>query len=108
LSPTLPPLPPPGQPAVVKQMNDGEVLVEGTLPVQDAKLLLLNHDTDEIRGQFVHDGSYSVLMPARTGDRLDLWYSVGGVDSPVYGFNVPEGEEPQGAPEPAADASSPE
>jgi hypothetical protein len=63
------------------------------LPVQDAKLLLLNHDTDEIRGQFVHDGSYSVLMPARTGDRLDLWYSVGGVDSPVHGFNVPEAPE---------------
>ncbi|HEX2731722.1 MAG TPA: hypothetical protein VHM70_08960 [Polyangiaceae bacterium] len=88
LSPTLPPLPPPGQPALVKPMGDGEVLVEGELPVQEAKLLLLNRATEEISGKFVHDGAYSVLIRAEKGDRIDLWYSTLGVDSPVTGFNV--------------------
>jgi hypothetical protein len=88
LSPTLPPLPPPAQPSLIRSMGDGEVLVEGNMPVAEAKLLMLNRQTEQIYGVFAHDGSYSVLIRAEEGDRIDLWYSSLGVDSPVIGFNI--------------------
>jgi hypothetical protein len=88
LSPTLPPLPPPAQPSLVQPMGEGEVLVEGTIPISEAKVLLLNRDSELIYGALTHDGSYSVLMQARQGDQISLWYSSSGVDSPVVSFNV--------------------
>jgi hypothetical protein len=91
LSPTLPPLPPPAQPSLVQNMGQGEVLIEGTVPLAEAKVLLLNRTTEQIVGALVHDGSYSLLIRAELGDRVDLWYSSSGVDSPVIGFNIAEG-----------------
>ncbi len=88
-SPTLPPLPPPNEPRVIQHMGDGEVLLEGSIPVEEAKLLVLNTHNDEIVGVFTHDGGYSVLVRAEPGDFIHLWYSTAGVDSPLARFSIP-------------------
>ncbi len=88
-SPTLPPLPPPNEPRLVQHMGDGEVLLEGSIPVEEAKLLVLNNNNDEIRGVFTHDGTYSLLIAALPGDFIHLWYSTAGVDSPLARFTIP-------------------
>lgn len=88
-SPTLPPLPPPSEPRVVQHLGNGEVLLEGRIPVPEAKLLVLNTATDEIRGVFTRDGRYSFPVPAQEGDFMHLWYSTEGLDSPLYRFTIP-------------------
>lgn len=89
-SPTLPPLPPPGEPRLIEPAGDGEVLIEGRIPVEEAKLLMLNLNNDQIRGVFTHDGRYSVRLPAVSGDYIHLWYTTSGHDSPVESFEIPE------------------
>lgn len=94
-TPTLPPLPPPAEPRVVQHMGDGEVLLEGTLPVEGAKLLVLNLETNEIRGVFLPNANrYSLPISAEPGDFIHLWYSLAGTDSPLARFEIPPRPEP--------------
>jgi hypothetical protein len=95
-TPTLPPLPPPAEPRVIQHVGDGEVMLEGTLPVEDAKLLVLNLQTNEIRGVFLPDErNYVLLIEAQPGDFMHLWYSLAGQDSPLARFEIPAREEDQ-------------
>ncbi len=94
-TPTLPPLPPPAEPRVIQHVGDGEVVLEGTLPVDGAKLLVLNLETNDIRGVFLpRDNRYSLLITAEPGDFMHLWYSVAGTDSPLARFEIPPRPEP--------------
>jgi hypothetical protein len=105
-SPTLPPLPPPSEPQSIEHVGGGQVLLEGTLPVEQAKLLVLNYHTDEITGVFTRDGAYSLVVRAEPGDFMELWYSTLGFDSPTARFEIPEldpelGDEDEPAPAPS-------
>jgi hypothetical protein len=92
-------------------MGDGEVVLEGTLPVEGAKLLVLNLETNDISGVFLPNAnSYSLLITAEPGDFIHLWYSLAGTDSPLARFEIPPRPEPgavdAGADDSAGDAAS--
>lgn len=89
VSPTLPPLPPPDEPQTFRQTSAGLVLVEGMIPVDEAKVFILNHQSDRIFGEFVHEGRYAIEVEAVAGDFMQLWYSSGGVESDTVSFELP-------------------
>lgn len=89
LSPTLPPLPPPDAPANMKFVGEGDLLLQGAVPAEDARVMVVNHQTDRIFGQVTADGRYSLHVQAQPGDYLELWYSQGNYSSNVRGFEAP-------------------
>jgi hypothetical protein len=81
LSPTLP-LPPPSRPTVEGPDQDGMVTLDGAVQ-GDAAVYSANPRTGDIRGQFTAaDGHYHFQIAAEVGDELELWYSVGTMNSP--------------------------
>jgi len=90
VSPTLPPLPPPDEPASFRSTSSGLVLIEGFIPVDEAKVFILNHHTQKIAGQFVHDQEYAIEILAEGGDSMLLWYSASGFQSDTVSFEIPE------------------
>lgn len=88
VSPSLPPLPPPDEPYRFSLVREGVVLVEGTLPVDDAKVFILNHHTEKIFGQFVHEPKYAFEVEAEPGHFLTLWYTAQAETSDGTGFEL--------------------
>jgi hypothetical protein len=99
MSPTLPPLPPPDAPSGLEYVGEGQLLVQGVVPVADARVLIVNHDTSLISGQITSDGHYAVRIAVSPGDYLELWYEQGEENSSPRGFQAP-----LGSPASAADA----
>lgn len=89
VSPTLPPLPPPEEPSRFETVAEGLVLVEGRIPIAEAKVFVINHRTQEIAGQFVHDFEYAIEVGATPGDFLQLWYSAASLESETVSFELP-------------------
>ncbi len=98
-TPTLPPLPPPDAPQNIEHLGNGEVMLQGVLPTQEAKLFVLNTNSGEIAGIFTHDARYAVAIRAREGDFMHLWYSTEGLDSPLARFEIPPAPEAEQAPD---------
>lgn len=88
LSPTLPPLPPPNQPET-HYVDEGLLLVEGRVPVPEARVVLLNVDTSRLAGQLIRDHRYNFLVAAQPGHVLELWYEVGRERSDPIQFVAP-------------------
>jgi hypothetical protein len=70
---------------------DGELLVEGDLPVEDARVMVINQETALISGQVTKNGHYSLRIRAEVGDYLELWYEQGLYASSPRGFQAPQG-----------------
>ncbi len=90
VSPTLPPLPPPDEPQRFQSVGEGLVLIEGLIPIQEAKVFILNNNSQNISGQFVHDQRYAIEIEAASGDFLQLWYTEAGIESDAVGFEIPD------------------
>ena len=104
-SPTLPPLPPPGRPSVIMTTGEGFVYLEGSVPVAEARVLVLNTRSREIFGQLVTDRRYGFEVRASSGDLLQLSYSAQDHSSPAVEFEVP-GPAAEVAPDGGGDAGS--
>lgn len=94
-SPTLPPLPPPSRPSLIMSAGQGEVLLEGSVPVAEARVLVLNTKTKLIFGELITSNRYSIVAQAQPGDRLQLSYSSSNHSSASVDFEVPDFDTPQ-------------
>jgi uncharacterized protein YebE (UPF0316 family) len=71
------------------------VLIEGRIPIAEAKVFIFNHNTQAIAGEFVHDFSYAIEVGAKPGDFLQLWYSAANIESETVNFDLPDALEPK-------------
>lgn len=92
LSPTLP-LPPPSRPDVSAPDGDGFVRVQGRV-VPFSLAVVQNRRSGEAVGRETGEtGRYVLVLPARSGDQLDIWYIEGLDKSPSTRVVVPNGED---------------
>jgi hypothetical protein len=90
LSPTLP-LPPPSKPTIEGPDPEGNVTLSGRVE-SGAEVYAANLVTGEIRGQMdlEADGWYEIRIPAKVGDEMALWYTMGTDKSPSIVFVIPD------------------
>jgi hypothetical protein len=81
-SPTLP-LPPPSSPNV--ELRNGTVIVWGPpgAVTPSAQVICFNHATGDGRWSDADvEGAYTIVIPGKRGDALELWQRVGNHSSP--------------------------
>ena len=87
LAPTLP-LPPPSRPAVAGPDASGNVELTGSVQ-PDAEVYVRNYASNDIYGQITaSDGAYDITLPAKIGDNVELWYTVGSQQSSSIEFQI--------------------
>jgi hypothetical protein len=86
LSPTLP-LPPPSDPTVSSTDTAGLVRLTGSVQA-DSQVFALNHNTNQIRGQFTKSGAYDFTLEAQEGDGISFWYEHGTAESSASDFVI--------------------
>jgi len=93
ISPTLP-LPPPAAPDVAS-LGHGQYQLTGAVP-ERGLVLVQNARTSLIYGQ-ADTTEYSIVVEARPGDELSLWYTVGEKSSDKTVFQIEAGTADAGA-----------
>ena len=86
LSPTLP-LPPPSDPTVSSTDTQGLIRLTGTVQPQ-SEVFALNHNSNQIAGQYTESGNYTFTIEALPGEYLSLWYVHQLIESPSQDFVV--------------------
>lgn len=77
LSPTLPPLPPPGAPEL-SYVAPGQLQLSGMVSSRrSTRVIAVNINNDQVAGEIVRDGTYRFVLGAEPGHRIELWYEVG-------------------------------
>ena len=98
LSPTLP-LPPPSDPSVSSTDTQGLIRLTGSVQPQ-SEVFALNHQSNQIAGQYTESGNYTFTIEAQPGDDLSLWYVHRLIESPARDFVVKVLPAPAPAPTP--------
>jgi len=86
LSPTLP-LPPPTNPEMTATDTQGLVQLSGSVPPQ-SEVFALNHNTNQIAGQYTESGAYKFTIAAQEHDSMSLWYVHATEESPPADFFI--------------------
>lgn len=87
LSPTLP-LPPPEQPEVIGPDADGLTELRGEV-TSGAWIYAFNRNTGDGQFQDTGDtGQYRIVITTEVGDRMALWYTLGGEKSDSLYFEI--------------------
>lgn len=87
LAPTLP-LPPPSKPSVAGPDTNGNVELTGSVQ-PNAEVYVRDYASTDIFGKVTgKEGTYDITMPAKVGDELELWYTVGTDESPSIVFQI--------------------
>ncbi len=114
LSPTLPPLPPPGDPNMA-YIGPNQLQLSGFVSSRrSTRVIAVNNHNDQVAGEVVRDGTYRFVISAAPRDEIELWYEVGAdvseslfLTAPAYDVTTDAGASGTGGGDAGASSSLP-